>query len=89
MDADPDPSMPALVPKLDVFLPRKSLVCHPPLHSTKSYVLQTIVKTLGFSNIITLLITAPVYVFGFISALGNSLIANRTSQRAVLIAWPL
>ncbi|RAK95926.1 MFS general substrate transporter [Aspergillus ibericus CBS 121593] len=54
-----------------------------------TYFFPTIVQTLGFSNIITLLITAPVYVFGFISALGNSLIANRTSQRAVLIAWPL
>ncbi|PYH72084.1 pantothenate transporter [Aspergillus vadensis CBS 113365] len=54
-----------------------------------TYFFPTIVKTLGFSNIITLLITAPVYVFGFITALGNSFIANRTSQRAVLIAWPL
>ncbi|PWY88883.1 MFS general substrate transporter [Aspergillus sclerotioniger CBS 115572] len=61
----------------------------PSSNAFKSYTLQTIVKTLGFSNIITLLITAPVYVFGFISALGNSLIANRTNQRAVLIAWPL
>ncbi|OJJ74140.1 hypothetical protein ASPBRDRAFT_119289 [Aspergillus brasiliensis CBS 101740] len=54
-----------------------------------TYFFPTIVKTLGFSNIITLLITAPVYVFGFITALGNSFIANRTSKRAVLIAWPL
>jgi hypothetical protein len=36
-----------------------------------------------------LLIIAPVYIFGFITALGNSLIASRTDQRFILIAWPL
>lgn len=46
-------------------------------------------KTLGFNNIVTLLITAPVYVFGFCTSLGNSLIAQRTDKRAVLIIWPL
>ncbi|KAH8426386.1 uncharacterized protein LDX57_004124 [Aspergillus melleus] len=56
---------------------------------TWTYFFPTIVKTLGFNNMITLLITAPVYVFGFITALGNSLIANRTNQRAILIVWPL
>ncbi|PLB52342.1 MFS general substrate transporter [Aspergillus steynii IBT 23096] len=56
---------------------------------TWTYFFPTIVKTLGFNNMMTLLITAPVYVFGFITALGNSLIANRTNQRAILIVWPL
>ncbi|RAH74953.1 MFS general substrate transporter [Aspergillus aculeatinus CBS 121060] len=54
-----------------------------------TYFFPTIVKTLGFDNTITLLITAPVYVFGFFTALGNSLIANRTNHRAILIIWPL
>ncbi|KAE8148869.1 MFS general substrate transporter [Aspergillus avenaceus] len=56
---------------------------------TWTYFFPTIVKTLGFGSIVTLLITAPVYVFGFLTSLGNSLIANRTNCRAVLIAWPL
>lgn len=53
-----------------------------------SMLLQSIVSTLGFNNTITLLITAPVYVFGFLTALGNSLVAMRTNQRAVLAIWP-
>ncbi|KAE8361147.1 major facilitator superfamily domain-containing protein [Aspergillus caelatus] len=56
---------------------------------TWTYFFPSIVETLGFGKIVTLLITAPVYVFGFLSALGNSLIANRTNCRAVLIVWPL
>ncbi|KAB8257391.1 major facilitator superfamily domain-containing protein [Aspergillus pseudonomiae] len=56
---------------------------------TWTYFFPSIVETLGFGRIVTLLITAPVYVFGFLSALGNSLIANRTNCRAVLIVWPL
>ncbi|GAB1217227.1 hypothetical protein ATERTT37_006463 [Aspergillus terreus] len=56
---------------------------------TWTYFFPTIVQTLGFNNIVTLLITAPVYVFGFITALGNSFIANRTNHRAILIVWPL
>ena len=45
--------------------------------------------TLGYSKTITLLITAPVYIFGFITSLSNSLIAQRSNQRASLIIWPL
>ncbi|KAK5789705.1 hypothetical protein VI817_008828 [Penicillium citrinum] len=45
--------------------------------------------TLGFNNTITLLITVPVYVFGFLTALGNSFIAQYTDKRAILIMWPL
>jgi predicted MFS family arabinose efflux permease len=30
-----------------------------------------------------------VYIFGFITAIGNSLIANKTDHRAILIVWPL
>ncbi|KNG82996.1 allantoate permease [Aspergillus nomiae NRRL 13137] len=56
---------------------------------TWTYFFPSIVETLGFGKIVTLLITAPVYVFGFLGALGNSLIANRTNYRAVLIVWPL
>lgn len=43
----------------------------------------------GFGNTVTLLITAPVYFFGFFTALGNSLIASKTDWRAPLIMWPL
>lgn len=50
---------------------------------------KSIVKTLGFNNTITLLITVPVYVFGFLTSLGNSFIAQYTNKRAILIMWPL
>ncbi|KAJ5895816.1 uncharacterized protein N7473_005215 [Penicillium subrubescens] len=56
---------------------------------TWTYFFPSIVKTLGFNNIVTLLITAPVYVFGFITSLGNSFIATYTDKRAILIVWPL
>ncbi|KAJ5288244.1 MFS general substrate transporter [Penicillium angulare] len=56
---------------------------------TWTYFFPTIAKTLGYSTNVTLLIIAPVYIFGFVTALGNSLIANYTDQRVVLIAWPL
>ena len=45
-------------------------------------------STLGFSSIVTLLITAPVYFFGFFTSLGNSMLAQYTNRRAILIAWP-
>lgn len=51
--------------------------------------MQSIVSTLGFNNTITLLITAPVYFFGFFTSLGNSLVAMYSHKRAVLIMWPL
>ncbi|KAL3473413.1 pantothenate transporter [Aspergillus californicus] len=56
---------------------------------TWTYFFPSIVQTLGFSNIVTLLITVPVYFFGFFTSLGNSFIAQYTNQRASLIVWPL
>jgi hypothetical protein len=56
---------------------------------TWTYFFPTIVKTLGYGKIETLLLTAPVYVFGFITSMGNALVAQRTGHRAVLIMWPL
>jgi len=56
---------------------------------TWTYFFPTIVKTLGYGQVVTLLITAPVYFFGFFTALGNSLVAARTGKRAILIMWPL
>ncbi|KAF1846059.1 putative pantothenate transporter [Cucurbitaria berberidis CBS 394.84] len=55
---------------------------------TWTYFFPSIVKTLGYNTIITLLITAPVYVFGFIVSLSNAFVAMRTSRLAVLIMWP-
>ncbi|KAL4994233.1 MFS general substrate transporter [Aspergillus recurvatus] len=54
-----------------------------------TYFFPTIAGTLGLSQIITLLVIAPAYVCGSLVSLGNSLIANHTDQRAVLIVWPL
>jgi hypothetical protein len=48
---------------------------------TWTYFFPSIVQTLGYSNTISLLLTAPVYAFGFFISLGNSLIAQRTGQR--------
>ncbi|CAG8919493.1 unnamed protein product [Penicillium salamii] len=56
---------------------------------TWTYFFPTIAKTLGYSDNVTLLIIAPVYIFGFITALGNSFIATKTDHRAILIIWPL
>lgn len=56
---------------------------------TWTYFFPTIVKTLGYGNIESLLLTAPVYVFGFITSLGNAFLAQRTGLRAILIMWPL
>jgi hypothetical protein len=56
---------------------------------TWTYFFPSIVKTLGYGNITTLLLTAPVYFFGFFTALGNSLLAQHTGHRAILIMWPL
>ncbi|RDW62392.1 putative major facilitator superfamily permease-5 [Coleophoma cylindrospora] len=48
-----------------------------------------IVQTLGYNSTVSLLLTAPVYVFGFFTSLGNSLVAARTGVRGFLIMWPL
>lgn len=56
---------------------------------TWTYFFPSIVQTLGYGKIRSLLLTSPVYVFGFLTSLGNSLIAQRTGLRAVLVMWPL
>ena len=56
---------------------------------TWTYFFPSIVQTLGYGKIRSLLLTSPVYVFGFITSLGNSLITQRTGLRAALIMWPL
>jgi hypothetical protein len=56
---------------------------------TWTYFFPTIVQTLGYNPTISLLLTAPVYIFGFLTSLGNSFIAMKTGRRAVLIIWPL
>jgi hypothetical protein len=43
---------------------------------TWTYFFPTIFKTLGYGKIDSLLLTAPVYVFGFITSLSNALIAH-------------
>ncbi|RDW66652.1 putative major facilitator superfamily permease-4 [Coleophoma crateriformis] len=49
----------------------------------------SIIQTLGYNSTVSLLLTAPVYVFGFFTSVGNSLIAARTGVRGFLIMWPL
>ena len=56
---------------------------------TWTYFFPSIVQTLGYGKIRSLLLTSPVYVFGFFTSIGNSLIAQRTGHRAILIVWPL
>ncbi len=56
---------------------------------TWTYFFPTIVKTLGYGTIETLLLTSPVYIFGFFTSLGNAFLAQRTRKRAILIMWPL
>jgi hypothetical protein len=56
---------------------------------TWTYFFPSIVQTLGYGKIRSLLLTSPVYVFGFFTSLGNSLIAQKTGHRAILIMWPL
>lgn len=56
---------------------------------TWTYFFPSIVKTLGYGTVTTLLLMSPVYVFGFLTSLGNSFVAQRTGYRAGLIMWPL
>ncbi|KAH8655456.1 major facilitator superfamily domain-containing protein [Xylariales sp. PMI_506] len=56
---------------------------------TWTYFFPTIVSSLGFNSTVTLLITAPVYFFGFFTSLFNSFLAQKTNKRAILISWPL
>ncbi|KAK7537564.1 MFS transporter [Phyllosticta citribraziliensis] len=50
------------------------------------YFLPTIVKTLGYNNITTLLITAPVWVLTFFAALAVTFSSGRTGDRSIHIA---
>lgn len=56
---------------------------------TWTYFFPSIVKTLGYSSTISLILTAPVYVFGFLMSLGNSFVAQYTGRYTLLICWPL
>ncbi|KUJ11095.1 MFS general substrate transporter [Mollisia scopiformis] len=56
---------------------------------TWTYFFPSIVQTLGYGRIRSLLLTSPVYVFGFFTSLGNSLVAAKTGHRAILVIWPL
>lgn len=49
----------------------------------------TVVKTLGFSNIGTLLLTAPPYVLSVITSMANAWHADRTGERYFHIVLPL
>ncbi|KAL9008582.1 MAG: hypothetical protein Q9173_006311 [Seirophora scorigena] len=49
----------------------------------------TVVKTLGYSNIISLLLTVPPYVLGVITTFCNSWHADRTGERYFHITLPL
>ncbi|KAL8937128.1 MAG: hypothetical protein Q9216_004575, partial [Gyalolechia sp. 2 TL-2023] len=49
----------------------------------------TIVQTLGYSNIISLLLTVPPYVLGVITTFANSWHADRTGERYFHITLPL
>jgi MFS family permease len=48
----------------------------------------TIVKSLGYSSKITLLLTAPPYVFSAILGISNSLHSDKTKERWLHVMWP-
>jgi hypothetical protein len=54
-----------------------------------TYFFPTIMKTLGYNNIITLLLTAPPYFLAFFTSIGNSLHSGKTNERCFHIAIPL
>ncbi|KAK3061068.1 hypothetical protein LTS18_007097 [Coniosporium uncinatum] len=54
-----------------------------------TYFFPSIVKTLGYSNVLTLLLTAPPYALAFFGSLGNSIHAGKTGERAFHIIVPL
>ncbi|KAL3425316.1 major facilitator superfamily transporter [Phlyctema vagabunda] len=54
-----------------------------------TYFFPSIVKTLGYNKITTLLLTAPPYALAFFTSLGNSLHSGKTNERAFHIAIPL
>lgn len=49
----------------------------------------TVVSTLGYSNVITLLLTAPPYVLAVLVTYANALHADRTGERYLHIVLPL
>lgn len=49
----------------------------------------TVVKTLGYSNMISLLLTAPPYVLAVFVAFGNAIHADKTGERFLHISIPL
>ena len=49
----------------------------------------TVVATLGYSNVNTLLLTAPPYLLGVITTLLNAWHADRTGERFFHISLPL
>lgn len=49
----------------------------------------TVVKTLGYSNMISLLLTAPPYVLAVFVAFANAIHADRTGERFLHISIPL
>ena len=49
----------------------------------------TVVKTLGYSNVVTLLLTSPPYILAIITTLINSWHADRTGERFFHITTPL
>ncbi len=49
----------------------------------------TVVKTLGYSNIITLVLTCPPYILGVITTFANAWHADRTGERFFHITAPL
>lgn len=56
---------------------------------TWTYFFPSIVDTLGYSSTISLLLTAPPYIFGFLTSLGNSFLAQYTGRYMILTIWPL
>lgn len=49
----------------------------------------TVVKTLGYSNVYSLLLTAPPYVIAVVATYCNALHADRTGERYLHITIPL
>ena len=49
----------------------------------------TVVQTLGYSKIISLLLTAPPYILAVFCAFGNALHADKTGERFLHITLPL
>lgn len=54
-----------------------------------TYFFPSIVKTLGYNKVVTLLLTAPPYAFAFFGSIGNSLHAGKTDERAFHVAIPM